>query len=243
VALDLAGFGLTPRAGRSSAMQANRRLLGRFLHEVPLSGDGRTVLVGNSMGGGLSILQAAIEPSSVDAIVLSSSIVPWARGGWPAPQVVGAFAMYRLPGVGVVAGRIRMTALDPERLVRTGFRMTSARPSSIPPDMVRIHVDMAKTRMNDPDAPAAFVEAARSLLRLGRRPQIARAAMDAVACPVLMMHGAKDRLVPVAYADAAAERETFWRYRRFPDLGHVMQLEAPDRWLAAVEGWLDEQDF
>jgi pimeloyl-ACP methyl ester carboxylesterase len=218
-------------------------LLGRFLQEVPLRDGGRTILVGNSMGGGLSILQAAIEPTSVDGIVLSSSIVPWARGGWPAPQVVGAFVMYRLPGVGLAAGRIRMSALDPERIVRTGFKMTTARPAAIDPEVVRIHVDMARIRAKDADAPPAFIEAARSLLRLGRRPQIARAAMDAVSCPVLMMHGAKDKLVPVEYADAAAAREPLWRYRRFPDLGHVMQLEAPERWFEAVGGWLDENDF
>jgi hypothetical protein len=28
-----------------------------------------------------------------------------------------------------------------------------------------------------------------------------------------------------------------WSGRIFPDLGHVPQMEAPDRWLAAVTGW------
>jgi pimeloyl-ACP methyl ester carboxylesterase len=34
IAIDLAGFGYTPRAGRSSGLPANRRLLSRFLGEV-----------------------------------------------------------------------------------------------------------------------------------------------------------------------------------------------------------------
>lgn len=244
VAIDLAGFGLTPRAGRPSTMQANRRLLGAFLREVaPRAGDERVVLIGNSMGGGLAILQAAIEPSSVSGIVLTGTIVPWARGGWPAPQVTGMFLLYKLPVVGVMAGKLRMTALDPKRIVETGFRLTTANPQMIDPAIVDMHVEMATRRAKATDAPAAFVEAARSLLRLGARPAIAHTAMDAVACPVLMMHGAKDKLVPIEYADAAARREPTWRYRRFDEHGHVIQLEAPKEWLETVGEWLDEQGF
>ncbi|MGZ4115317.1 MAG: alpha/beta fold hydrolase, partial [Actinomycetota bacterium] len=66
----------------------------------------------------------------------------------------------------------------------------------------------------------------------------ARRALDAISCPVLVIHGARDRLVPPAYARAALDRHPAWRYRFLPNVGHVPQLEAPDRWLAAVESWL-----
>jgi pimeloyl-ACP methyl ester carboxylesterase len=56
---------------------------------------------------------------------------------------------------------------------------------------------------------------------------------------VLLLHGARDRFVPLRFAEAAAERHPRLELRVFPDLGHVPQLEAPDLWLAAVEGWLD----
>ena len=76
--------------------------------------------------------------------------------------------------------------------------------------------------------------------RLGKRPDIAKRAMDAIACPVLVMHGRRDRLVPVAFAEAALRAHPAWRGRIFPDLGHLPQMEAPGRWLAEVADWYAE---
>jgi pimeloyl-ACP methyl ester carboxylesterase len=52
------------------------------------------------------------------------------------------------------------------------------------------------------------------------------------------MHGARDRLVPVAIAREAAREHDNWELVEFDDLGHIPMMEAPDRWLATVEGWL-----
>src|SRR5439155_2033294 len=68
-AVDLAGFGRTPREGRSSGIRANRLLLSRFLRDVT---NGPVVLAGNSMGGAIAILQAALEPDSTAGLVLTS---------------------------------------------------------------------------------------------------------------------------------------------------------------------------
>ena len=86
----------------------------------------------------------------------------------------------------------------------------------------------------------AFLDAWRSMRRLGKRPDIAKRAMDAIACPVLVMHGRRDRLVPVAFAEAALGTHPAWRGRIFPDLGHLPQMEAPGRWLAEVADWYAE---
>src|SRR3954452_8219999 len=56
MALDLAGHGRTPAAGRRTTVPANRRLLERFLSVMT---DEPVVLMGNSMGGAISLLQAA----------------------------------------------------------------------------------------------------------------------------------------------------------------------------------------
>src|SRR3972149_1490890 len=77
VALELAGFGRTPRAGRSSKLTANRALLSHFIEEIA---GGPVVLAGNSMGGGIAMMQAATEPSSVEGLVLTSSGYPWGGG-------------------------------------------------------------------------------------------------------------------------------------------------------------------
>ena len=62
-----------------------------------------------------------------------------------------------------------------------------------------------------------------------------------MSCPVLLIHGREDRLVRVRTAIAAGEAHPEWRLRIFDDVGHVAQLEAPDRWLAEVEDWLETE--
>jgi pimeloyl-ACP methyl ester carboxylesterase len=237
LALDLPGFGWSPRAGRRSRLMDERRVLSRFIGELA---SGRVVLCGNSMGGVIALLQAAVEPASVAGLVLTSSALPWTRGGYPHPLVMGAFAMYHLPFVGDRLVRARMRRMDPEQVVRFGYRMVAADPMSIPEDIVRLNVELVRERASDPDAPEAFLDAARSILRLGRRRDVSTRALDAVTCPVLVLHGRRDRFVPAAFAEAILAQRPAWRGRIFPDLGHAPQMEAPGRWLSEVADWYAE---
>jgi len=234
-AVDLAGFGKTPREGRSSKLTANRALLSHFIEEV--AGGGPVILGGNSMGGGIAIMQAAVEPASVEGLILTSSIYPWAKGARPSPMVMGGFALYRVPRVGEWVLRQRQSRLSAERVVRLGFSVTMVDPSVVREWLVREHVDLLVERAADPDAAPAFLEAARSLLRLGENVERGRALLDDVKCPVVMIHGRQDRFVPAAFAWAATETHPDWMVRVLPGVGHVPQLEAPARWMKAVEDW------
>lgn len=238
LALDLPGFGWSPLAGRSAGLMDQRRLVSRFIAELAPDG---VVLGGNSMGGAIAILEAAIEPDAVRRLILTASVFPWARGGWPHPAVMGAFAMYDTPGVGERFVGARVQRVDPERVVRLAFWLTTVDPRRIPPEIVRLNVDLLRERQGEPGAARAYVEAARSLLRLGRRADVARRALDGVRCPVLVVHGRRDRLVPAAFAVATLARYPSWRGRILPDLGHVPQMEDPGRWLAEVGAWLSEE--
>jgi pimeloyl-ACP methyl ester carboxylesterase len=234
---DLAGFGLTPRAGRSAAIHPNRRLLSRFLAE---QASGEVILGGNSMGGALALLQAAYEPDSVAGVVPTSAVLPWARGGVPAPIFAGGFTLYRIPVVGERVVRGRFDHLGAERSVRLGFRLTTYDASVIPEELVVEHIDLLQARRRDPEAPAAFLEGARSILRLLSPRSPYRGALDAVRHPVLLIHGSRDRFVPPAFARAAADRHPDWRLNVLRDVGHIPQMEAPHRWTVAVRRWLDE---
>jgi pimeloyl-ACP methyl ester carboxylesterase len=238
VALDLPGFGRTPRAGRRSRLGDSRALVARFLEVVV--GE-PTVLCGNSMGGGISLLQAASEPASVDGLVLSNSVFPWVWGAVPAPIVMLGFGLYQVPRVGEWVSRKRMNGLEAERAVRLGLRIIAADASRIDPDLVRLHVEQLLRHQTDRDAGEAFLEAARSLMALGRRRKVAVRILDAVTCPVLVIHGRRDRLVPLRQAERALEAHPEWEMRLLPKVGHVPQMEAPERWLHAVEEWLDRR--
>jgi pimeloyl-ACP methyl ester carboxylesterase len=234
LALDLPGFGSSPLEGRGAGLMDHRRSISMFIEKL---GGGRVVLGGSSMGGALCIIQAAVEPSSVDAIVLTNSVFPWRLGAAPHPLILASFGVYGTPGLGERFVSWRLRQMDPEQMVRLSLRVLAADPRSIPDDVVRLLIDLTRERKDDPDVARSFLEAARSMLRLGRRPSVSRRALDNVVCPVLLLHGRRDRLVPVAFAEAELARHPRWRGRFFPDLGHIPQMEAPGRWITEVADW------
>jgi pimeloyl-ACP methyl ester carboxylesterase len=65
-----------------------------------------------------------------------------------------------------------------------------------------------------------------------------RRAIAAITCPVLLLHGTRDRLVPIAVARAAARAHPAWTMIEMPGAGHVPQLEAPDDTASAITSWL-----
>jgi pimeloyl-ACP methyl ester carboxylesterase len=237
LALDLPGFGRSPRAGRGSGMMDLRRTLSRFAGEL---GTGDVVLSGNSMGGVVSMIQAAVEPDSVNALVLTGAGFPRAGHARPHPLVWTTLNVYETPQIGDLLAQIRTREIDAERIVRLGMRFVTSDPGAIPEDVIQLHVDAVRAHAVDPDAGPAFVDAARSLLRLGRRPDAASRILGNVTAPVLVLHGRRDALVPAVWAEAALREHPTWRGRIFPDLGHVPMLEAPGRWLTEVADWLGE---
>jgi pimeloyl-ACP methyl ester carboxylesterase len=234
LAVDLPGFGASPLAGRGASLMDQRRIVSRVLGSLDAR---RVVLGGNSMGGAIAILQAAAEPTTVGGIVLTGSVFPWRFNAVPHPLILAAFGIYATPRLGERVVSWRLREMDPEQLVRLSLRVLATDPRSIPDDVVRLFVDLTRERKDDPDAAKAFLDAARSMLRLGRRPRVSRRALENVTAPVLLLHGRRDRLVPVSFAQAELALHPEWRGRFFRDLGHIPQMEAPGRWLTEVADW------
>jgi pimeloyl-ACP methyl ester carboxylesterase len=239
LALDLGGFGLTAPSGRGTGVGANRRLLDGFLQSLELP---PVVLVGNSMGGMLSLIQAVHRPSSVTSLILVDAAFPRARTlrGQPAPRVAGAFALYSTGPLGEWFVRIRARRLGPEGLVQETLRICAANPGSIDPRLVSALVELTRMRLDLDYVAAAFIGAARSIFQSQVRPGRYRRLVQAVLQPALVIHGERDQLVPLAAATEAVRHHANWKLETFEDLGHLPQMEAPERWLAAVEGWLDD---
>jgi pimeloyl-ACP methyl ester carboxylesterase len=236
LAVDLAGFGLTPPAGRKATVQANQRLLDDFISAV--SPENPVTLIGNSMGGLVSIMQAADHPASVSALVLVNPALPLADAG-----AVNVFTMQRLfipliPGVGEAALSRYYAKVDPEKQLQQTLAAVAADPSSLPTGGRELNLEMIRLRKEMEWAVPSFLQASRSIAGvLVRRGQF-RKTLAAVECPVLLIHGAEDVIVSPASAEWAKQQRPDWRLELLAGVGHVPQLEAPELFGDLVEDFL-----
>lgn len=238
VAPDLAGFGLTPLAGRSCRVEDNRALLSRFVDAL-FGTTERVILVGNSMGGLLSLLEATTRPDRIEALILVDPTLPRAPGVPIDREVALVFASYMLPVVGSLWLRRRAATMTPEQSVAETLRVCCVDPSRVPKDVVAAHVEIAKHRRTLPWANDAFLVAARSIVRTLLRHDRFVARLRAVRAPTLLIHGTGDRLVSIGLAHAAARLRPDWTLEVLDGVGHTPQLEDPVRFVAAVERFLD----
>ncbi|WP_246078587.1 alpha/beta fold hydrolase [Modestobacter excelsi] len=234
LALDLPGFGGSEPGTRRATVQANVAVLDRFLREVA---GPPVVLVGNSMGGMISILTAAAAPHLVRALVLLDPAVPGPLRR-PDPLVGLTFATYAMPGVGEYALRARRLRAGARTQVLDMLRLCGVDPATVPAALVDRSVALVEQRRDVAGMDRAFLAAARSLLRVLADPRRYREAMAAIDAPVLLVHGDSDRLVSVHNARDVAARNPDWRYAELPGVGHTPQLEVPEELAALVLGWL-----
>ncbi|HUY73183.1 MAG TPA: alpha/beta hydrolase [Candidatus Dormibacteraeota bacterium] len=234
LAIDLAGFGQTPLFNRSAAVGANAALVHDFVERVI----GRpVVLMGNSMGGHISILEAAAHPQSVKAMILVDPAIPGVHVRRPEPAMLGVMAALSIPGLAQnLLGR-RARTLGPEGLVRQALELVCADPSRVAPEIVEAHVKLTRERdhlgrQND----RAFLQASRSIgLRMADPRFWSR--VSEVRAPTLLVHGSLDRLIPVAAARELARRRPDWQLEVLDGVGHVPMMETPELFMDTVDAW------
>src|SRR3954465_1428452 len=199
-ALDLPGFGRSEPGARKASVSANAATLHRFLDEVV--GE-PVVLVGNSMGGMLSILATGEHPEAVTGLVLLDPAIPGPRR---ALDPLGAlmFAIYAVPFLGERFLRMRRTRQSELARVREMLELCGVDPDGVPPEVLGRWGTLRQEREDVEGMGGAFLAAARSLLRLLVDPRRYRQAMASIRVPVLMVQGDKDRLGPPAPAPPAA---------------------------------------
>ncbi len=234
-AIDLIGFGDTPPEGRSSAVTAQRELVISYLERAGAP----AVLVGNSMGGLISMLVARAAPELVERLVLVDPALPVVRPRIDA-GVLRRLALPLLPGLGPRAFREDYAGAvdDPEGFIDRVLDVICADPSRVGDSDRAALVAMARKRASMPWAADAFVDAARSIFRIVVRGRTFADRLQSITAPTLVVHGELDRLVDVASAHWLIRQRPDWHLLVLEGIGHVPQLEAPEQFLDVVGAWL-----
>jgi pimeloyl-ACP methyl ester carboxylesterase len=234
-ALDLAGFGHTPLFDRSAAVGANAGLVHSFIENV--IGE-PVVLMGNSMGGYITILEAADHPSLVNAMVLVDPAIPSVHA-YPRndPVLLGVMAALSIPGLAQNLLERRVRELGPERLVQQALALVCADPSRIAPEVLDAHIQLTREREQlGRQNGRAFLQASRSIgLRMADPRFWSRAAK--VQAPTLVIHGSLDRVIPLAAAQELARRRPDWTLEVLEGVGHVPMMETPGEFMRALNAW------
>lgn len=241
-AVDLPGFGRSrpPRRARYSVQGHVRAVVDVLEHVVaqPGEGAGRPIhLLGNSLGGLVSVLVAARRPNLVASLTLISPAMPVYR----VPDAFSRLLLLLLvPGVPSLAGR-RLAGITPEQSVRAMIRMCFGEPSRVPPQRVEQAVQEMRERSEQPWAHHALTRSMRGLITSYLRVGAANAwrAARTLRPPTLVVWGARDKLVDPALAPRLAAVVPDSRLLVLEEVGHVAMLEAPEATARAVLGMVE----
>jgi pimeloyl-ACP methyl ester carboxylesterase len=241
-AVDLPGFGRSqpPRRPRYSIQGHVRAVIDVLEHvrDQPGDGAGRAVhLVGNSLGGLVSVLVASRRPDLVASLTLISPAMPVYR----VPAAFSrALLLLLLPGVSSLAAR-RIGGISPEESVRAMVSMCFGEPSRVAPERLEQAVQETRERAGQPWADRALVGSMRGLLTSYLRVGAANAwrAARSLSRPTLVIWGDRDRLVDPALAPRLAAVVPDAHLLVLPGVGHVAMLEAPEATARAVLGLVE----
>jgi pimeloyl-ACP methyl ester carboxylesterase len=238
VAIDLPGF------GRSDP--ADRYTVDAFAHRVirciEYTDRGPVHLIGNSLGGAISVKVAAVRPDIVRTLTLISPALPFLD---PRRSAQGRLLpLLAVPRADRLAQR-RLATMLPEVLAQQVLDACFGDPTTVNPQRFAEAVQEAKLRYDVPWYADAYVRTLRGLVGSFLRAYLPGSSSlwrtaARVNRPTLVIGGQLDRLVDIRVVPHAARVIHDARLLMLPRVGHVAQMEAPELVARAIVGMLDE---
>ncbi|ALE73731.1 hydrolase [Pseudonocardia sp. EC080610-09] len=224
LAADLAGFGYSDRVPGPATME---KLADTAVATLDALDETRPAhVMGNSLGGAVALLISVRRPERVASLVLAD---PAGFGSEVTPAL-------RILGVPVL-GRFLMGRFD-ERAARQTERSLFVDRSLVTEERVRRGLEIGRR----PEFAQTFLEIATELgtirgVRAGWRTALLAAAARAPR-PTLVVWGERDVILPVAQLRAAARALPHVTTHVFGRVGHMPQIEVPERFAALARDHL-----
>lgn len=216
VCVDRPGYGLSsPMPGRSIADWVPDAVA-----VLDALGIATCVVVGVSTGGAYALAVAANAPQRVDAVLVACGVTDlrWAAGK----------AMLRTPlNAAVWDAGDRSDALAAARAVMgddgAGMAAVASSGAPLPPADLAVLAGMGMGDTASPSHLAMFAHGVQGYVDDRRADGVGWGSFDVthVSCPVLVLHGDADSIVPVAHARWTAAIVPAARLRIAPALGHL----------------------
>ena len=174
-------------------------------------------LVGVSMGGGIALGFTLRFPERVRRLVLVDSYGLQAM----APAHKASYLFVRITGLSEIAWALTKRS---RALARTSLRSIFHDPSKVSEELL----EEVLAELKKPGTGRAFMSFQRSEVLWNGLRTVYMDRLQEVQVPTLIVHGAEDRLVPVAWARLAHERIRGSQLYIIAGCGHWPQREKPE---------------
>jgi 4,5:9,10-diseco-3-hydroxy-5,9,17-trioxoandrosta-1(10),2-diene-4-oate hydrolase len=223
-AVDVVGYGRTDKPAVDYTFQFMADFVLDFMETMGID---KASLVGNSMGGGISLTIAAQAPERVEKIVLVDP-VGFGRGVSPVMRLMS------LPLLGNV-----LTAPSRKGVIRQ-MQLCLYDPSQASDDFIDRTALISAISGNQ----RSFL----SLLRITcnmvgvKEGLIAEFSeyLKKVKLPILVIWGRQDRILPLADGEAAVQKMANGTLHIMDQAGHLPQIDKPEEFNATVLGFLKD---
>lgn len=222
IAVDLPGFGASPQPRDPIAIPSYARFLEQLCDALSVES---AAVVANSMGGHIAAELAIGAPQRVERLALVSPAgVSSAHANRQVVLAVGrALALTSSWGT----SRVDLLARRPA-LRKLGLGFVCHRPDLL-------SAPLARELMRGSGKPA-FLPALEAVITHPIEERLGE-----IACPVLLVWGRNDHVIPVRDARAFERAIPQLQTVILPETGHVAMLERPARFNALLEAFLAEQ--
>ncbi|HEY4446228.1 MAG TPA: alpha/beta hydrolase [Steroidobacteraceae bacterium] len=223
ISLDFPGHGLTRApAGYELTGEGLVDFVDAFATKLALP---KFAVAGNSMGGGVAWQLAVRHPERIDALILVDAVgFPNEK---PPTEVPLAFKILRYP-----IGRAILRNIDNRPLIGEGLRTDVYDKALITPAVVDRWAEFQRA----PGHRAILLG-----INFAAQPQATADMLGTIKVPTLVLHGESDVLIEPASAGKFAAAIPGAKLITYPQVGHLPQIEIPERSAADVAAFLGAQ--
>ena len=221
---DLVGFGRSDKPSVTFTPAYAIQFINDFMNALNIE---HASLVGQSLGGGISLLYTLQFPNKVDKLVLVDS-------AGLGKETIFTLKLMSLPIIGELMSR-------PSRMqVSLFFKLAVRNPAVITKDIIETYYEF----FSQPGAQKFLLNVVRSIVNVhgGRKDLLSPILKDLqkITAPTLIIWGKQDRVLPLKHAYFAREQLPNSSIHILDHCGHIPNLERPDEFNKVVLEFLSD---